>query len=110
MEAIASRFSSRGREKSGRKGRGGGSGERAERREWLKGGDGRSPLTGVLERLTRVRPGKHRVVSCYLKLEPRDRPRGKYLIKVKNRVKHALRRLPRLALERVAAEAVVRDL
>jgi peptide subunit release factor 1 (eRF1) len=64
----------------------------------------------VLERLTRVQPGKHRVVTCYLKLEPRDRSRGKYLIKVKNRIKSALLALPRLGLERSVADEVQRDL
>jgi len=75
-----------------------------------KGGNGRSPLAGVVERLTHIQPGKHRVVTCYLKLEPRDRSRGKYLIKVKNRVKSAIQDLPRLGLERGTAEAVARDL
>jgi peptide subunit release factor 1 (eRF1) len=75
--------------------------------------DGRSevsPVVDVLERLTRVQPGKFRVVTCYLKLEPRDRSRAKYLIKVKNRVKSAAQALPRLGLERAAADAVARDL
>ncbi|MFL5403311.1 MAG: hypothetical protein ACJ8BF_10890 [Gemmatimonadales bacterium] len=64
----------------------------------------------ALERLTRVQPGQHRVVTCYLKLEPRDRTRGKYLIKLKNRVKAAVQGLPRLGLDRAAADAVLRDL
>jgi peptide chain release factor subunit 1 len=38
-------------------------------------------------RLAAIEPGNHWVVSCYLKLEPRDRTRGKYLIKVKTRAK-----------------------
>jgi peptide subunit release factor 1 (eRF1) len=63
-----------------------------------------------LERLTQVQPGIHRVVTCYLKLEPRDRARGKYLIKVKNRVKSALSALPRLGLERAIADEIGRDL
>ena len=63
-----------------------------------------------LKRLTRVQPGKHRVVTCYIKLEPRDRSRGKYLIKVKNRVKAAVQALPRLELERAVADEVGRDL
>jgi peptide subunit release factor 1 (eRF1) len=50
------------------------------------------------------------VVSCYLKLEPRDRSGGKYLIKVKNRVKSAVQALPRLGLERRIADEVGRDL
>jgi peptide subunit release factor 1 (eRF1) len=64
----------------------------------------------VLERLTRVQAGNHRVVSCYLKLEPRDRTRGKYLIKVKNRVKSAVQAFPRLGLDRAIADEVTRDL
>jgi peptide subunit release factor 1 (eRF1) len=67
-------------------------------------------LAEVLEQLTRVETGKHRVVTCYLKLEPRDRTRGKYLIKVKNRVKSALQALPRLGLEREISDEVSRDL
>jgi peptide subunit release factor 1 (eRF1) len=63
-----------------------------------------------LQRLTTVRSGRHRVVTCYLKLEPRDRTRGKYLIKIKNRVRDAIRALPRLGLERPVQEAVERDL
>jgi peptide subunit release factor 1 (eRF1) len=50
------------------------------------------------------------VVTCYLKLEPRDRTRGKYLIKLKNRVKAALRGLPRLGLDRALLDEVERDL
>src|SRR5437773_2684014 len=120
MAAIASRSSSDGangvaiRAPASRKGRDGRK-ELAPRgangRNGLRNGTGdTSPLAGVLERLTRVRPGRHRVVTCYLKLEPRDRSRGKYLIKVKNRVKSAVQALPRLGLERAAAEAVTRDL
>jgi peptide subunit release factor 1 (eRF1) len=63
-----------------------------------------------LRRLTTVRSDRHRVVTCYLKLEPRDRSRGKYLIKVKNRVRDAIRALPRLGLPRSVQEAVERDL
>jgi peptide subunit release factor 1 (eRF1) len=72
-----------------------------------------SPTVAVeaqLGRLTRVAPGDHRVVSCYLKLEPRDRSRGKYLIKLKNRVRAVEAALPRLNLARSAHEAVSRDL
>ena len=64
----------------------------------------------ALRRLTQVRPGKHRVVSCYLKLEPRDRARGKYLIKLKNRVRALEAELPRLGLDRAQQDAVKRDL
>jgi len=72
--------------------------------------DGRSPVADVLARLTRVDAGGHPVVSCYLKLEPRDRTRGKYQIKVKNRVKAAIQGLSRLGLDRPDVEAVHRDL
>jgi peptide subunit release factor 1 (eRF1) len=64
----------------------------------------------VLARLTHIPAGSHRIVTCYLKLEPRDRSRGKYLIKLKNRVKEAIQALPRLGLDRPASEAVARDL
>jgi peptide subunit release factor 1 (eRF1) len=115
MGATASRSSSRGREgreelAPSQKARG------QEKREGTaaKGfSDGRSDpslVPEVLERLARIQPGKHRVVTCYLKLEPRDRSRGKYLIKVKNRVKDAVQGLPRLGLERGAADEVLRDL
>jgi peptide subunit release factor 1 (eRF1) len=67
-------------------------------------------VAGQLERLTRVRPGEHRVVSCYLKLEPRDRTRGKYLIKLKNRVRAVSEGLERLGLARSVREAAERDL
>jgi peptide subunit release factor 1 (eRF1) len=71
--------------------------------------DGQGPGR-LLERLTRIRPDPYRVVSCYLKLEPRDRSRGKYLIKLKNRIKAAAHGLPRLGLDREIAEPVLRDL
>jgi len=73
-------------------------------------GTGAFPSPELLDRLTHVQPGEHRVVTCYLKLEPRDRSRGKYLIKVKNRVKAALQALPRLGIERPLAEEIARDL
>jgi peptide chain release factor subunit 1 len=105
MGAIASRSSSRvGRE--GREGREGRSG----RAVLTNGRRNSAHPAQVLERLTRVEPGKHRIVTCYLKLEPRDRSRGKYLIKVKNRVKAAVQGLPRLGLERSVEEEVRRDL
>ena len=44
----------------------------------------------AVERLSHVEPGAFLVVSCYLKLEPRDKTRGKYLIKMKNRVRQSL--------------------
>lgn len=44
----------------------------------------------AVARLAAIKPGSHWVVSCYLKLEPRDRMRGKYLIKLKTRAKGLL--------------------
>ena len=114
MGATASRSSSKREGREGREGKNGREGR--ERREGLNGNGAQLQATAsfpspeLLERLTHVEPGEHRVVSCYLKLEPRDRSRGKYLIKVKNRVKAALQALPRLGLERHLAEEVGRDL
>src|SRR5204863_3106386 len=48
-------------------------------------------VQAAIARLARMEPGLHWVVSCYLKLEPRDRTRGKYLIKMKTRAKGWLR-------------------
>ena len=72
--------------------------------------DGRPPVADLLARLTRVEAGGHPVVSCYLKLEPRDRTRGKYQIKLKNRVKAAIQGLSRIGLARPDSDAVRRDL
>jgi peptide subunit release factor 1 (eRF1) len=68
-----------------------------------------SDIQKLLARLTRLRSDEHRIVTCYLKLEPRDRTRGKYLIKLKNRVREvetALegRELPRGVREEVSAD------
>ncbi len=119
MAAIASRsFSKRGRDGRDKpapnvRGRGGREGlvpRIVNERQEIDSRNGASPLGDALERLTQVDTGNHRVVTCYLKLEPRDRSRGKYLIKLKNRVKAAVQGLPRLGLERAVAEAVQRDL
>jgi peptide chain release factor subunit 1 len=64
----------------------------------------------LVERLARLHAGGHWVVSCYLKLEPRDRARGKYLIKLKNRIRERLSWLERRGLDRAAREAVAQDL
>lgn len=112
MGAIANRFSSdignatsiEGRV-SGEAGKRGGNHVRGSGRE-----SDQSPIVDVLQRLARVQAGTHRVVTCYLKLEPRDRTRGKYQIKLKNRVKAAVNGLPRLQLGRPLSDAVLRDL
>src|SRR3989442_1761893 len=62
----------------------------------------------VVDRLASIEPGPQWIVTCYLKLEPRDRTRGKYLIKMKNRVKEleaALAREPRTHQERESISA-----
>src|SRR5881409_29786 len=69
-----------------------------------------SAVRDVVRRLAAIAPGSYRVVSCYLKLEPRDKTRGKYLIKMKNRVKQALAGLARQPLERALREAIAADL
>jgi peptide chain release factor subunit 1 len=63
-----------------------------------------------LELLNNVRAGRNRVVTCYLKLEPRDRNGGKYLIKVKNRIKSVSESLDDSDLSRPVREAVRADL
>ncbi|MDZ4863099.1 MAG: hypothetical protein SGJ01_06585 [Gemmatimonadota bacterium] len=64
----------------------------------------------ILAKLARLRTDEHRIVTCYLKLEPRDRSRGKYLIKVKNRIREVEGQLDGLALPRGVREEVVADL
>ena len=86
MATIASRFSSD-------RARGDGATERAR-----------------LQRLAAVDAGRHRVVTCYQKLEPRDRSRGKYFIKLKNRIREVVQALPRLGLGHATEGEVTRDL
>lgn len=66
----------------------------------------------LLTRLTRLRSEEHRIVTCYLKLEPRDRVRGKYRIKLKNRLRQveSLLRGGGLDLARGVREEVLGDL
>ena len=63
-----------------------------------------------LDRLNQIRAGRNRVVTCYLKLEPRDRTRGKYRIKLKNRIKAVADSLEGSGLPRSTREAVAKDL
>src|SRR5882724_336546 len=64
----------------------------------------------AVHRLAAIEPGPYWVVTCYLKLEPRDRTRGKYLIKMKNRVKEAGAALSRRSLDHADREAISADL
>src|SRR6266513_1434939 len=69
-----------------------------------------SAVRAAVERLSRIQPVAYQVVSCYLKLEPRDKTRGKYLIKIKNRIREALAALQRQELERALRAQVAADL
>src|SRR2546427_335481 len=64
----------------------------------------------AVQRLAAIDPGPYWVVTCYLKLEPRDRTRGKYLIKMKNRVKESAAALARQSLGHADREAIAADL
>lgn len=64
----------------------------------------------LLGGLTRLRSADHRIVTCYLKIEPRDRARGKYLIKLKNRVRAVEGALEGMGLPRGVREEVSADL
>lgn len=55
-----------------------------------------------------MKPGSDPVVSLYLKLEPRDRTRQKYLTKVRNRVRELEYALPSMGWDR-QAQAAIRD-
>ena len=67
-------------------------------------------LSASVAALAAIAPGHHWVVSCYLKLEPRDKTRGKYLIKMKNRVRETAKELAKRPLERADREAIAADL
>jgi peptide subunit release factor 1 (eRF1) len=64
----------------------------------------------LLARLTKLRTDDHRIVSCYLKVEPRDRSRGKYLIKLKNRVRQMQAGLADIGLDKTIQAEVAADL
>ena len=64
----------------------------------------------VLARLNALPASAGLVSSCYLKLEPRDKARGKYLIKMKNRVRETVDALTQRPLAHADREAVAHDL
>jgi peptide subunit release factor 1 (eRF1) len=68
-----------------------------------------TPNNKTLERLSRERSGSP-VVSLYLKLAPRDRERGKFQIKLKNRIKAAERAVERMDFDRHERDAITADL
>lgn len=63
-----------------------------------------------LEHLRRIRPGRHPIVSCYVRLQAADRQGRRYLLQVRERIQNLLATLPALALDRGQREAVTRDL
>lgn len=67
-------------------------------------------VRATIARLASIAPGPHWVVTCYLKLEPRDRSRGKYLIKMKNRVREREAVLARQALSHNDRETIAANL
>src|SRR3979411_803330 len=66
-------------------------------------------IHAAVQRLAAIDPGPYWVVTCYLKLEPRDRTRGKYLIKMKNRVKETADALSRQSLGHADREGIAAD-
>jgi len=68
-----------------------------------------TPNNKTLDRLARERSGSP-VISLYLKLAPRDRERGKFLIKLKNRIKSAERAVERMDFDRHERDAITADL
>ncbi|HVX88250.1 MAG TPA: hypothetical protein VG940_04925 [Gemmatimonadales bacterium] len=68
-----------------------------------------TPTNKQLDRLAKERSGAP-VVSLYLKLEPRDRERGKFLIKLKNRIKAAERAVEKMDFDRAERDAIAADL
>jgi peptide chain release factor subunit 1 len=57
-----------------------------------------------------MKPGNDPVVSFYLKLEPRDRNRKKYLTKAKNRIKELEYALPSMGWDKHGQDAIRADL
>src|SRR5881394_2794990 len=71
---------------------------------------GETAVREAVGRLSAVEPGPYEIVSCYLKLEPRDKARAKYLIKIKNRIKQRASDLERRPLDHAQRESVRADL
>src|SRR5213595_2375749 len=71
---------------------------------------GETAVREAVGRLSAVEPGPYEAISCYLKLEPRDKARAKYLIKIKNRIKQLASDLERRPLDHTQRESVRADL
>src|ERR1051326_4038734 len=67
-------------------------------------------VRAAVGRLSAIQAGACQVVCCYLKLEPRDKARAKYLIKIKNRIKQVAAELERRPLDHAQRESVAGDL
>jgi peptide chain release factor subunit 1 len=80
------------------------------RRNALRAERSAGEIRKQLQRLVRLQADDHWIVSCYLKVEPRDRVRGKYLIKLKNRMKEVVEALPAEGLTREETDEVRADL
>jgi len=83
---------------------------KARRRLQIRREPSAGEIRRQLQRLVRVQAGTHWIVSCYLKVEPRDRVRGKYLIKLKNRIRDVIDALPAEGLSREEMTEVKADL
>ena len=57
-----------------------------------------------------MKAGAHPVISCYLKLEPRDRVKKRYLTKAKNRVKELEYALPSMGWDKRGQDSIRADL
>lgn len=64
----------------------------------------------AMQDVLHMKPGSHPVISCYLKLEPRDRVRKKYLTKARNRVKELEYALPSMGWDKRGQGAIRADL
>ncbi len=66
--------------------------------------------SALVDRLGDIEGGDSLVLSCYVRLEPEDRTRAKYLIELKDAARAVRERLDSLPLERAARQIVERDL
>lgn len=69
-----------------------------------------SPRRAELQDVLHMKPGPHPVVSCYLKLEPRDRTRKRYLVKARNRIKALEYALPSMGWDKRGQDEIRADL
>jgi len=64
----------------------------------------------LIERLAAIEPGRHHVVSCYVRLGPRDRVRAQYLTEIRSRARAIGSDPMMMDLDGEEADAVRRDL